>query len=426
MNPWDADHVAEHVSSKIDNNNSEGTLWTTQREWPVECSWRDCWPLERRRILGWCQLEDICQKDPVLTARREEVARVHSEGFYETVPMQDCKDAGEKLLELIWVDADKSVDPAHKKILSRLCAREYTTKQGNIQSLTSFSVVLWNVTSRICEGACLNHDVSEFVEQRETIEVETLRHQQSTFSRNSPESHIRTSSSRRSSEIWRRQSWQIDQEHVWNSTCFSHLATWLGDPDLWRVGRIPKKQTQCSFVPQLQRMRMAVHGDDCVFVRRWWTKTHRQTSEIQVHSERRGNIGVRRFRRKSLLFLNRVFRFGTDQTGQYLTLNLLWDTHHSSSMNLDGTRTQNSENTIRETTRQVGVGRMKEFVFFKGEDATRYRSACVRLSYLDQDRLDLAETAKHLAQRMPESEWTSWIRLLSTENVQRDVWLGNP
>ena len=37
-----------------------------------------------------------------------------------------------------------------------------------------------------------------------------------------------------------------------------------------------------------------------------------------------------------------------------------------------------------------------------GDDATRYRCVCMRLSYLDQDRLDLAETAKHVAQRMSE------------------------
>ena len=34
------------------------------------------------------------------------------------------------------------------------------------------------------------------------------------------------------------------------------------------------------------------------------------------------------------------------------------------------------------------------------DDATRYRCACMSLSCLAQDRLDLAETAKHLAQRM--------------------------
>ena len=45
-----------------------------------------------------------------------------------------------RLLDLIWVDTDKSVDPTHKKIRSRLCAREYRTKnQGEIQRALSAS-----------------------------------------------------------------------------------------------------------------------------------------------------------------------------------------------------------------------------------------------------------------------------------------------
>ena len=62
---------------------------------------------------------------------------------------------------------------------------------------------------------------------------------------------------------------------------------------------------------------------------------------------------------------------------------------------------QDSEYTTRETTRQVGVRRLKESDS-EETNATRYRSACTRLSYLAQDRLDLAATAKHLAQRMSE------------------------
>ena len=61
-------------------------------------------------------------EDLVPIARREEVTRVHSEAVYEIVPMQECKEAGMKPLDLIWVDTDKSVDPAHKKLPSRLCA----------------------------------------------------------------------------------------------------------------------------------------------------------------------------------------------------------------------------------------------------------------------------------------------------------------
>ena len=47
----------------------------------------------------------------------------------------------------------------------------------------------------------------------------------------------------------------------------------------------------------------------------------------------------------------------------------------------------------------------------KNDEATRYRSACLRLSYLAQDRLDLAETAKHLAQRMSEPRELDFVPL---------------
>ena len=42
---------------------------------------------------------------------------IHSTGVYEIVPMQDRKDAGEKLMGLIWVD--KSLDPTRKKKFDR-------------------------------------------------------------------------------------------------------------------------------------------------------------------------------------------------------------------------------------------------------------------------------------------------------------------
>ena len=93
--------------------------------------------------------EDMCQKISCWLPGVKRLNGVLSEGVHEIVPMQECKDAGKKPLDLIWVDTDKSVDPAHKKIRSRLCAKEYKTKnQSKIQkSITSFSVVLCNATS---------------------------------------------------------------------------------------------------------------------------------------------------------------------------------------------------------------------------------------------------------------------------------------
>ena len=47
----------------------------------------------------------------------------------------------------------------------------------------------------------------------------------------------------------------------------------------------------------------------------------------------------------------------------------------------------------------------------KKDEATRCRSACMTLSYLAQDRLDLAETAKQLAHRMSEPRKFDFVRL---------------
>ena len=78
-------------------------------------------------------VEEIAGPAPEIFLEYDQI-RAHSEGVYEIVPMQECKGAGQKLLELIWVDTDKTVDPAQKKLRSRLCAREYKTKKhGNIQ-----------------------------------------------------------------------------------------------------------------------------------------------------------------------------------------------------------------------------------------------------------------------------------------------------
>ena len=81
-------------------------------------------PLEYDQILkGGGKFLDAV--NGVLAARREEIDWVHSEGVYEIFPMQKCKDAGTNPLDLIWVDTDKSVDPAHKNIRSRLCLTRF-------------------------------------------------------------------------------------------------------------------------------------------------------------------------------------------------------------------------------------------------------------------------------------------------------------
>ena len=61
-----------------------------------------------------------------------------------------------------------------------------------------------------------------------------------------------------------------------------------------------------------------------------------------------------------------------------------------------------SEHTPRERQHDKLVLEGRRSPVLKRDEATRYRSACMRLSYLAQYGLDLAETATHLAQRMSE------------------------
>ena len=58
--------------------------------------------------------------------------------------------------------------------------------------------------------------------------------------------------------------------------------------------------------------------------------------------------------------------------------------------------------TSREKLQDKLVLDGRKSLILKREDATRYRSACMRLSYLAYGRSDFAESANHLAQRVSE------------------------
>ena len=105
-----------------------------------------------------------------------------------------------------------------------------------------------------------------------------------------------------------------------------------------------------------------------------------------------GTLGFEDSDVKSFLLLNFVFRVGVDQTGQYLDIESLIISESGCNTNTKAV----SKYTTRETTDKLVLdGRLSPVL--KKDEATRYRSACMKLSYLSQDLLDLAETAKHLA-----------------------------
>ena len=109
--------------------------------------------------------------------------------------------------------------------------------------------------------------------------------------------------------------------------------------------------------------------------------------------------------------LNRVFRVGVDQTGQYFDIEL--DMRHAPLIISQSGCSTNTRavRTPREKLQDKLVLDGRRSPILKKDEATRYRFACMRLSHLAQDRLDLAETAKHFAQRMSEPREFDFIAL---------------
>ena len=234
--------------------------------------------------------------------------------------MQECKDAGKKLLDLVCVDTAKSVDPGHKKNRSRLCPglQDKEARQRS-KSLTCFSIVLCNATSRSCEGACLNHDAGEFVK---------LRHYD--ISR----AHFRGTAQR----LMYIKLPTEDRQKYGEDKVGRLIKSMYGTQDASHIWQLDFVNLICG-VTRLpnQDVRRAVRGDDFVCLSDDDGLKHIDSLlKSKYTTKDMGTLGFEDSDVKSFL-LNRVFRVGVHQTGQLL--NPTSDTHHSSSMNQDAIRT---------------------------------------------------------------------------------------
>ena len=152
-----------------------------------------------------------------------------------------------------------------------------------------------------------------------------------------------------------------------------------------------------------QGVRIALHGDDFVCLSDDDGLNHIEgLLKSKDTAKDMGTLGFVDSDVKSLLLLNRVFGVGTDQTGQDLDIDP--ELRHAPpivSESGGNTKTE-AVSTPREKLQDKLALDGRRSPILNVDDVTRYRSACMRLSYLAQDTLDLAETATHLAQKMSE------------------------
>ena len=196
-----------------------------------------------------------------------------------------------------------------------------------------------------------------------------------------------------------------DASHIWQLAYVNLICSESGG---FRRG----KHSAALLYDPKEDERMAVYGDDFVCLsddegHKHIDKLPKSTYTAKVME----TLGFEDSDAKSLLLLNRVFRVWTDDRGQYLDIEP--DLRHAPLIiNESGCNTKTKSVTAaREKLQDKVVLNGRKSQILKKEDATRYRSPCMRLSYLAHDRLDLAETAKHLAQQMSEPRELDFVPL---------------
>ena len=187
-----------------------------------------------------------------------------------------------------------------------------------------------------------------------------------------------------------------DASHIWQ---LDYVNLICGDLGGFRRG----KHSAALFHNPNQYVRMAVHGDDFVCLSDYDGLEHIDSLPKSKYTAKdMGTLGFEDSDVKSFLLLNRVFRVGVGQTGQYLDIEP--DLRHAPVIISESGCNTNTKavSTPREKLQDKLVSDRRRSSILKKDEATRSRSACMTLSYLVQARLNLAETAKHLAQKMSE------------------------
>ena len=210
---------------------------------------------------------------------------------------------------------------------------------------------------------------------------------------------LHQTSRRRSSKVWRRHS------HIWQ---FDLVNLIYGEIGCFRRG----KHSAALFHKPNQDVRMAVQDDDFVCLSDDdGLKLIDSLLKSKYTAKDMETLGFEESDVESLLLLIRVFRVGGDPIGQYLDVEPALR-HAPLIINESGCDTNTKAlSAPREKLADKLVLFGRRSPILKRDEETRYRPACMRLSYLAQDRLDLAGAAKHLAWRKREPRVFDFVPL---------------
>ena len=264
--------------------------------------------------------------------------------------------------------------PTRKKIRSMLCAREHKTKmRGKIQRVLPasqlFSAVPLFEAVKVLLSIMMS--VSEFITQRDRA------HFQGTAQRliyiKLPAQDRQKYGEDKVGRLVKSMYGTQDASHIWQLDYVNLICAEIGG---FRRGK------HSAFHNPNQDVRMAVHGDDFVCLSDEERLKHIDSLlKSKYTAKDMGTLGFEDSDVKSLLWLNRVFRVGVDQTGQYLDNEL--DLRHAPLIISESGCNTNTiaVSTPREKLRDKLVLEGRRSPILKKDEATRYRSPCMRLIF---------------------------------------------
>ena len=342
----------------------------------------------------------------VQEARAEEIGWIHKIGLYDKVPRSQAVASGKPILPVRWVDVNKG-DKAHYKVRSRIVGKELKAKTKEallaheLFSATPpwemvkalFSLLVTDVEKQDKELVMGVFDIS-----RAHFMPKVLRELYVEI----PEEDKKPEEG----DICR----SVEQRHVWFQRCKPCVDVGLARASSWR--RLQGAANPALFYNAEECSRGAVHGDDFHVlgpVEAVDKVKELLGSKYQMRESHR--LGFTTGCAQEATVLNRVVRLGTTDGRRWVRIEP--DKRHVElivqgvglSMKSAGVSTP----SIKPTDAQAGA--LETSAELSPKDASRYRSGVMRASFLSQERADIAEAVKRLAQGMAKPRLAHWEML---------------
>ena len=343
----------------------------------------------------------------VQEARAEEIGWIHKIGLYDKVPRSQAAASGKPILPVRWVDVNKG-DKAHYKVRSRIVGKELKakTKEALLAHELFSATPPWEMVK-----ALFSLLVTDFEKQDKELVMGVFDISRAHFMPKVlrelyveiPEEDKKPEEGDIVGRLNRGMYGFRDASHAWMLD-WQELLRGGG----YRVGAA----NPALFYNAEECSRGAVHGDDFYVlgpVEAVDKVKELLGSKYQMRESHR--LGFTTGCVQEATVLNRVVRLGTTDGRRWVRIEP--DKRHVElivqgvglSMKSAGVSTP----SIKPTDAQAGA--LETSAELSPKDASRYRSGVMRASFLSQERADIAEAVKRLAQGMAKPRLAHWEML---------------